>query len=120
LNFEQNQFHLIGELFAFDDRVSGAANNTRYTTVSAYLQPEYKLGESGRTTVYGRVESTPHAAQGGYLKLLPEFSPHQLVADLRFDITPSQAIKVEAARSHRQDSLEFNSISAQWSMVLPL
>jgi hypothetical protein len=120
LNFEQNKFHLIGELFVFDDRVSGAANTSRYTTVSAYLQPEYKLGESGRTTVYGRVESTPHAAQDGYLALLPEFSPHQLVAGLRFDVTPSQAIKVEAARTTRQDGLEFNSISAQWSMVLPL
>ncbi len=120
LNVEQNKFHLIGELFVFDDRVSGAANTSRYTTVSAYLQPEYKLGESGRTTVYGRVESTPHAARDKYLELLPEFSPHQLVAGLRFDITPSQALKVEAAKSSRQDGLEINSISAQWSMVLPL
>jgi hypothetical protein len=120
LNVEQNKFHLIGELFVFDDRVSGAANTSRYTTVSAYLQPEYKLGESGRTTVYGRVESTPRAAQDGYLALLPEFSSHQLVAGLRFDITPSQAIKVETVRSHRHDGLEINSISAQWSMVLPL
>lgn len=120
LNFEQNKFHLIGELFVFDDRVSGAANTTRYTTVSAYFQPEYKLGESGRTTVYGRIESTPRAAQDKYLELLPEFSPHQLVAGLRFDITPSQAVKVETARTRRQDGLEFNFISAQWSMILPL
>lgn len=120
LNIEKSKFHLIGELFVFDDRVSGAANTSRYTTVSAYLQPEYKVGESGRTTVYGRVESTPQAAQDGYLALLPEFSPHQLVAGLRFDITPSQAIKVEAARSRRQDGLELDSISAQWSMILPL
>lgn len=120
LNFERNNFHLIGELFVFDDRVSGAANTTRYTTVSAYLQPEYKLGESGRTTIYGRVESTPHAAQDGYLALLPEFSPHQRVAGLRFDITPAQAIKVEASRTRRQDGLGFNSVSAQWSMILPL
>jgi hypothetical protein len=117
LNFEQNKFHLIGELFYFDNRLSGTDNGT---TVSAYLQPEYKLGASGRTLVYGRVESTPHAAQDKYLELLPEFSPHQQVIGLRYDITPSQAIKVEAARAHRQDGLEFNSISAQWSMVLPL
>ena len=120
LNVEQNKFHLIGELFVFDDHVSGAANTTRYTTLSAYLQPEYKLGESGTTTIYGRVETTPRAAQDGYLSLLPEFSPHQQVAGFRFDITPKQAIKVEAGRTSRQDGLEFNSISAQWSMVLPL
>lgn len=120
LNFEQNKFHLIGELFVFDDRVSATANTTRYTTVSAYFQPEYKLGESGRTTLYGRVETTLHAGQDKYMALLPEFSRHQQVAGLRFDVTPSQAIKVEAARSHRQDGLEFNSISAQWSMILPL
>ena len=119
LNFEQNKFHLIGELFVFDDRVSG--NNTnRYTTLSGYLQPEYKLGESARATVYGRVESTPHANQDRYLALLPEFSPHQTVVGFRFDLTPFQAIKIEAARTRRQDGLEFNSISAQWSMILPL
>lgn len=120
LNFERDKFHLIGELFVIDDRVSGTANTTRHISASAYLQPEYKLGESGRTTVYGRVESSPHAAKDEYLKLLPEFSPHQQVAGLRFDITPSQAIKVEATRTRRQDGLEFNSVSAQWSMVLPL
>ena len=120
LNYEKDRFHLIGELFVFDDRVSGATDTSRYTTVSAYVQPEYKLGESGRTTLYGRVESTPHAVQDGYLSLLPEFSPHQSMVGLRFELTPSQAIKVEAARTRRQDSLEFNSISAQWSMILPL
>jgi hypothetical protein len=120
LNIEINNFHLIGELFAFDDTVSNAANSSRYTTVSVYMQPEYKIGENGRTTIYGRIESTPHAAQDGYLALLPEFSPHQLVTGFRFDITPEQAIKVEAGRTRRQDGLEFNSISAQWSMVLPL
>lgn len=120
LNFEKDKFHLIGEIFVFDDRVSGAADTARYTTVSAYFQPEYKLGESGRTAVYGRVENTPHAAEDGYLALLPEFSHHRLVGGLRFDITPSQALKVEAVRSRRQDMLEFNSISAQWSMVLAL
>lgn len=120
LNFEKDKFHLTGELFIFDDRVSGATNTSRYTTVSAYVQPEYKLGESGRTTVFGRVESTPHAAHDGYLSLLPEFSPFQSMVGLRFDLTPAQAIKVEAARTRRQDGLEFNSISAQWSMILPL
>ncbi|MEO8343547.1 MAG: hypothetical protein ABI536_06975 [Gallionella sp.] len=119
MNVEKDKFHLMGELFVFDDIVSGTVTN-QYTTVSAYLQPEYKLDEGGRTTVYGRVESTPHAAQDGYLSLLPEFSPHQTVVGLHFDITPSQALKVEAARTRRQDGLEFNSISAQWSMVLPL
>lgn len=117
LNFEKDKFHLMGELFVFDDRVSGASTS-RYTTVSGYLQPEYKPGESGRTTLYARIEATPQAASDGYLSLLPEFSPHQGVAGLRFDITPTQAIKVEAGRTTRQDSLEFNSVSAQWSMVL--
>jgi hypothetical protein len=119
-NFEQNKFHLIGELFVFDNNVSGTSTYNNSTTPSAYLQVEYKLGESGRTMVYGRDESTPHAAKDDYLELLPEFSPHQQVVGVRFDITPSQAIKVEAGKTHRQDGLEFNSISAQWSMVLPL
>jgi hypothetical protein len=119
LNFEQNKFHLIGELFVFDDRVSGPNNTSQYTTVSAYLQPEYKLGE-GRTTLYARIEATPQAANDGYLALLPEFSPHQGVVGIRYDLTSTQAIKVEAGRATRQDGLEFNSISAQWSMVLPL
>jgi hypothetical protein len=120
LNFERGEFHLIGELFIFDDSVSGSGSSNRYTTVSAYLQPEYKLGKSGRATVYGRIESTPHAIEDGYLALLPEFSPHQSVAGLRYDITSSQAIKLEASRTRRQDGLEFDSISAQWSMILPL
>lgn len=120
LNFEKDKFHLIGELFVFDDLVSGAANSSRYTSFSAYLQPEYKPGESGRTTIYARIETTPNAAEDGYLSLLPEFSPHQVVAGFRFDITPTQAIKIEAGRAQRQDGLEFNSISAQWCMVLPL
>lgn len=120
LNIEKDRFRVLGEIFVFDDQVSGPAGSNRYTTLSAYIQPEYKLGESGRTSVYGRVESTPHAVQDGYLSLLPEFSPHQSMLGLRFEITPSQAIKVEAIRTRRQDSLEFNSISAQWSMVLPL
>jgi hypothetical protein len=120
LNFERKKFHLIGEPFIFDDSVSGAGSSNRYTTVSAYLQPEYKLGESGRTTVYARIESAPHAIEDGYLALLPEFSPHQSVAGLRYDITSSQAIKLEASRTRRQDGLEFDSISAQRSMVLPL
>lgn len=120
LNFEKGKFHLIGELFVFDDLVSGTANSTRYTSVSAYLQPEYKPGESGRMTLYARVETTPNAAEDGYLSLLKEFSPHQLFAGIRYDITAKQAIKAEAGRTQRQDGLEFNSISAQWSMVLPL
>ena len=110
----------MGELFVFDDRVSGVGGATRYTSISAYLQPEFKLGESGRTTLYARIEATPQAAQDGYLSLLPEFSPHQGFAGLRFDLTSTQAIKLEAGRTSRQDGLKFNSISAQWSMVLPL
>ena len=120
LNYEHGKFHLIGELFVFDDLVSGAASSSRYTSASAYLQPEYKPGESGRTTLYARVESTPNAAEDGYLSLYKEFSPHQLFAGVRYDITARQAIKVETGRTERQDGLKFNSISAQWSMVLPL
>ena len=123
LNFEQEKYHLMGELFILDHRVSGTVSTTRHTTVSAYLQPEYKLGESGRTTLYGRLESTPHAEEDRYLALLPEFSRSQIVAGLRFDITPAQAVKIEAVRSHRLDTFESNSINfigAQWSMVLPL
>ena len=45
-NIERNKFHLIGELFVFHNRVLDVANTTTYTTVSAYVQPEYKLGES--------------------------------------------------------------------------
>jgi hypothetical protein len=120
LNYERADFHLIGELFIFDDRVSGAGNSSQYTTVSGYLQPEYKLGASGRTIFYGRIEATPDAANDGYLSLLPEFSPHQGVVGLRYELTPTQAIKFEAGRTIRQDTLSFNSISAQWSMVLPL
>jgi hypothetical protein len=120
LNLENNKFHLMGELFLFEDRVSGSSNISSYSSTSVYLQPEYKLGESGRTIVYGRIESTPNAAQDGYLSLLPEFSPHQGVVGVRYDLTPTQAIKFEAGRTSRQDNLRFNSISAQWSMVLPL
>lgn len=120
LNIESDRFHLIGELFIFDNLVSGTDNSTKYTTVSGYLQAEYRVGESGRTTLYGRIESTPDAAKDGYLSLLPEFSPHQGVVGIRYDLTPKQALKLEAGKTTRQDSLEFNSISAQWSMVLPL
>jgi hypothetical protein len=120
LNFEQEKYHLMGELFIFDHRVSGTVSTTRHTTVSAYLQPEYKLGESGRTTIYGRLESTPHAEEDRYLALLSEFSRSQIVAGLRFDITPAQAVKIEAVRSHRLDANYINLIGAQWSMVLPL
>jgi hypothetical protein len=120
LNIEKNKFHLMGELFVFDDSVSGTGNTSQYTTYSGYLQPEYKLGESGRTTLYARIEATPGAANDGYLSLLPEFSPHQGLAGLRYDLTPTQAIKFEAGRTTRQDFLKFNSFSAQWSMVLPL
>ncbi len=120
LNYEKGKFHLIGELFVFDDLVSGTGNSSRYTSVSAYLQPEYKPGESGRMTLYARIETTPNAAEDGYLSLFKEFSPHQLFAGIRYDITAKQAIKVEAGRTQRQDGLEFNSISAQWCMVLPL
>ena len=120
LNIEKNNFHLMGELFVFDDRVSGAGNSSRYSTVSGYLQPEYKIGESGRATLYARTEATPGAARDGYLSLLPEFSPHQWLAGLRYELTPTQAIKFEAGRTTRQDTLKFNFISAQWSMVLPL
>jgi hypothetical protein len=100
--------------------VSGTVSSSRYTSVSAYLQPEYKPDESGRMTLYARVETTPNAAEDGYLSLFKEFSPHQLFAGIRYDITAKQAIKAEAGRTQRQDGLEFNSISAQWSMVLPL
>jgi hypothetical protein len=123
LNIEKNKFHLIGELFIFQNHVSSVANTTTYTTVSAYLQPEYKLSESGRTTLFGRLESTPDAEKDKYLTLFPEFSRSQVVVGLRFDLTPSQALKVEAGRSHRLDINEpthINSISAQWSMILPL
>jgi len=118
LNFEKDNFHLMGELFVFDDRVSGVSSNTsRYTTYSGYLQPEFKLGESGSTTLYARYEATPKAAQDGYLSLLAEFSPHQGVVGLRYELAPTQAIKLEAGSTTRQDGLKFNSISAQWSMV---
>jgi hypothetical protein len=120
LNLESNKFHLMGELFYFNDRVSGSGNINWYSSISMYLQPEYKLGESGRTILYGRIESTPNAAQDGYLSLLPEFSPHQGLVGIRYDLTPTQAIKFEVGRTTRQDNLRFNSISAQWSMVLPL
>ena len=120
LNIETHKFHLMGELFIFDDRVTGPGNASKYTTLSGYLQPEYKLGESSRTTLYARIEATPQAAADGYLSLLPEFSPHQGLVGLRYDLTPTQAIKLEIGRTIRQDTLKFNSLSAQWSMVLPL
>ena len=122
LNIERNKFHLIGELFVFHNRVLDVANTSTYRTVSAYLQPEYRLGESGRTTLYGRVESTPNAERDRYLALFPEFSRSQVVVGLRFDLTPSQALKIEAGKSHRLDpnELHINFISAQWSMILPL
>jgi len=120
LNYEKNNFHLLGELFFFDDTVSGASGSNSYDTASGYLQAEYKPGDGGRTILYARYEATPKAAEDGYLSLLPEFSPHQFVAGFRYDITPKQAIKVEAGRTKRQDNLQFNSISAQWCMVLPL
>lgn len=120
LNLENNRFRLMGELFIFDDRVSGPGSNSQYTTISGYLQPEYKVGESARTTLFARIEATPGAANDGYLSLLPEFSPHQGIAGIRYELTPTQAIKIEAGRTIRQDTLDFNSISAQWSMVLPL
>lgn len=118
LNLERDRLHFISEVFVLNDRVYTAGNFKRYSTVSAYAQPEYKLGESGRTTAYARVESTPNATNDGYLSLLPEFSPHQTFAGLRFDITPVQAIKIEVGDIHKQDGLQFQSISAQWSMVL--
>jgi hypothetical protein len=120
LNYEQGKFHLIGELFFFDDLVSGTASSSRYISASGYLQPEYKPGESGRTTLYARLESTPNAAEDGYLSLFKEFSPHQYFAGVRYDITAKQAVKLEAGRTERQDGLKFNSISVQWCMVLPL
>jgi hypothetical protein len=123
LNLEREKFHLIGELFIFNNLVSATTSTARHNTVSAYLQPEYKLGDSGKTTLYGRIESTPNAENDNYLKLLPEFSRRQIIAGFRIDITPSQAVKVEAGRSYRMDKVEFNpinTISAQWSMVLPL
>ena len=122
LNMERNKFHLIGELFVFKNRVSGLGSTTSFTTLSAYLQPEYKLGESGRTTLYGRIEGTPNAEKDEYLNLFPEFSRSQALLGLRFDLTPSQTIKVEAGKSHRLDpnELHINFISAQWSMIFPL
>ncbi len=122
LNIEKNKFHLIGELFVFQNRVSGLGSTTNFTTLSAYFQPEYKLGESGRTTLFGRLEGTPNAEKDQYLFLFPEFSRSQAVLGLRFDLTPSQALKIEAGRSHRLDINEknINIISAQWSMILPL
>ena len=119
-NLEKNSFHLMGEVFFFRNRVSGVGNSSQYNTISAYVQPEYKVGDSGRTTLYARLEATPRAAYDGYLSLLPEFSPHQGLVGMRYYLTARQAVKLEAARTTRQDSLEFNSISAQWCMVLPL
>ena len=122
LNIERNKFHLIGELFVFKNRVSGLGSTTSSTTFSAYLQPEYKLGESGRTTLFGRIEGTPNAEKDEYLSLFSEFSRSQILLGLRFDLTPSQALKIEAGKSHRLDPNEsnINFISAQWSMILPL
>jgi hypothetical protein len=123
LNIEHERFHLIGELFIFNNLVSATTGTTRRNTLSAYLQPEYKLGESGKTTLYGRIESTPNAELDNYLEMLPEFSRHQVVAGFRFDITPSQAVKFEGRRSYRMDRVDsnpINTISAQWCMVLPL
>lgn len=123
LNIEKNKFHLIGELFVFQNRVSGLGSTSTFTTVSAYLQPEYKFGENSRTTIFGRMESTPNAEKDKYLTLFPEFSRSQAILGFRFDLTSSQAIKVEAGRSHRLDiraPTHINFISAQWSMILPL
>lgn len=114
--WEKQQLKFVGEAFALDHHVAGAANPSSRTVLSAYLQPEYRFNDS--LAAFARVEGTSRAADS-YLALLPEFPVRRVGGGIRFDFYDSHAVKVEFNRDRHHHGAEFSSLSVQWSMIYP-
>ncbi len=114
---ETERIRFLAELFHVENSLEGPGTSSRTAFLAAYLQPEYKISEAW--TVFGRIEATRNNRNDPYLNLYPEFIASRTIVGSRFDVARNQALKFEASRNERQDSVQFNQISLQWSMVYP-
>ena len=83
---------------------------------AGYLQYRHELGKG--FSLLGRLEGSSGTADSAYVALFPDFVKQRVVADLRWDFRPQNALTLEVAGSRAQDA-EFREIRLQWSAVLP-
>jgi hypothetical protein len=115
-NWENENFRLIGEIYAFENSLTGICSPCKGSFASAYVQGEYRA--SPALTFYTRVEDTFGSAGDSYLALLPEFVKRRSMAGLRYDLTAKQAIKLELSHVGRVET-GFEQVQIQWSAVFP-
>ncbi len=116
MNLETNRARLIGEVYLADTHLEGVSAPESSRFASAYLHGEFQLRSAW--TLFGRVENTFCAPGDHYLNLMPLFVRSRFVTGARYDITPSQAVKVELSRNRRQDDSLNTLLQIQWSMVI--
>lgn len=115
-NWEADPFRVIGELYAFSDKLEGSGATASGSFVYGYVQGEYRFASHG--TAYARVEETGGADADPLLALLPDFALHKQLIGLRYDVARNQAVTLEAARVKRPDT-RFRQLQLQWSAVFP-
>lgn len=115
-NWESDPFRVIGELYAFSNKLedSGAAASGGF--LYGYMQGEYRFAP--RSTVFVRMEETGGAHLDPLLALLPDFALDKHLIGLRYDVTRNQSVKIEASRVKRLDA-GFGQLQIQWSAVFP-
>ncbi|MBU1690712.1 MAG: hypothetical protein KJ958_02445 [Gammaproteobacteria bacterium] len=115
-NWEYQRFRVIGELFIFDDTLTGASGAIAGNFLNTYLQGEFRFAPN--MAAYARAESTRGGGGGPLLAMLPEFIRERDMFGLRHDITRNQTVKIEASRVRRLDD-GFRQLQIQWSAVYP-
>lgn len=116
-NMETERLRFVGEVFRVDNRLAGPSTSSRTAFSAIYLQPEYRV--SPAWTAFGRLEATGNHHNDPYLNLYPEFISSRIIAGSRIAAAKNQALKLELSHNERQDGVQFNQISLQWSMVYP-
>ena len=81
---------------------------------SGYLQVDYEWRPAWRW--FGRVEGTQHADQSRFLRVFDSVVRSRSMVGLRWDLSPRQALTVEAARTSTV-AVAGNEVRVQWSAV---
>lgn len=115
-NWEKEPFRVIGELYAFSNKLESSSATAAGSFLYGYMQGEYRFAP--RSTAFARMEETGGAHLDPWLAMLPDFAQDKRLIGLRYDVTRNQTLKIEASRVRRLDT-GFRQLQLQWSAVFP-
>lgn len=116
LDLGRGPWQLTATAYAVEARFAGAIQAPPDRFDAGYLQLQRRFDT--RLTLLARIEATRGTGNSPYLALLSGWIKQRLVADLRWDFAPRQALAIEVADSDAPAG-DFREVRIQWSAALP-